>query len=234
MFRILPESRAPRPRRLGGTLASIATHAVLIAAALTAVSKTPSAGAHDAPPAQPPVFIPATRPTPPAPRDGATTGARTAPPERGPVIVFVDVPVIGIPPVDVETPPVPGEPTIGRAGAMGMPPGSSLADEGLGVPDGIVGERETDRPPHVVGGAVSPRYPESLRAAGVTGRVVAQFVVDTLGRAEPGSIDVVEATRPEFAEAVRAVVPRFRFSAGEAGGRKVRTRVQIPFDFTLR
>ena len=41
-------------------------------------------------------------------------------------------------------------------------------------------------------------------------------------------------TRAEFAESVRAALPRFRFSPGEAGGRKVRTRVQIPFDFTLR
>lgn len=54
------------------------------------------------------------------------------------------------------------------------------------------------------------------------------------GRAEPASVQVVDMTRAEFAESVRAALPRFRFSPGEAGGRKVRTRVQIPFDFTLR
>ena len=32
---------------------------------------------------------------------------------------------------------------------------------------------------------------------------------------------------------VRAVLPRYHFSPGEAGGRKVRTMVQLPFEFTL-
>jgi hypothetical protein len=29
------------------------------------------------------------------------------------------------------------------------------------------------------------------------------------------------------------VLPRFRFTSGEAAGRKVRTLVALPFDFTL-
>jgi hypothetical protein len=34
-------------------------------------------------------------------------------------------------------------------------------------------------------------------------------------------------------ESVREALARYRFSVGEAGGRKVRTRVQLPFEFTL-
>ncbi len=93
--------------------------------------------------------------------------------------------------------------------------------------------RALDRAPQMIGLAVQPRYPESLRAAGITGRVVVQFVVDTTGRAEPGSVEVQESPRPEFADAVRAALPRFRFTPGEVNGRKVRTRVQLPFEFSL-
>ena len=67
----------------------------------------------------------------------------------------------------------------------------------------------------------------------MNGRVSLQFVVDTLGHAEMSGLQVVEATDPLFARSVRAMLGRYRFSPGEVGGRKVRTLVQLPFDFTL-
>jgi protein TonB len=85
----------------------------------------------------------------------------------------------------------------------------------------------------VSGRALEPRYPSSLRDAGVQGRVVVQFVVDTLGRAEMAELQVVETPHALFVESVRAALSHYRFSPGEAGGRKVRTRVQVPFDFRL-
>jgi protein TonB len=84
----------------------------------------------------------------------------------------------------------------------------------------------------VVPGAV-PRYPDALRGAGVEGRVVARFVVDTAGRVEPGSVQIVSAAHPAFAEAVRRTLPALRFRAAEAGGRRVRQLVDMPFDFVL-
>ena len=56
----------------------------------------------------------------------------------------------------------------------------------------------------------------------------AQFVVDTTGTAEPSTLEVSSATRSEFVDAVRAALPRFHFVPGEAGGRRVRIRVQVP------
>jgi hypothetical protein len=44
---------------------------------------------------------------------------------------------------------------------------------------------------------------------------------------------VVEASDPQLVQSVRAVLGRYRFSPGEVGGHKVRTLVQLPFDFTL-
>jgi hypothetical protein len=48
-----------------------------------------------------------------------------------------------------------------------------------------------------------------------------------------GRVQIVEASHPLFADAVRGALARYRFSAGEAAGRKVRTMVQMPFEFTL-
>ena len=83
-------------------------------------------------------------------------------------------------------------------------------------------------------GAPAPRYPEMLRAGAVQGRVVARFVVDTLGRVEPPSVEFPEASHLQFAEAVRQVLPRLRFRPAEAGGRRVRQLVQQEFRFALR
>ena len=42
----------------------------------------------------------------------------------------------------------------------------------------------------------APRYPPGLAQAGVTGRVELEYVVDTLGRAEPGSLRAVTQHPP--------------------------------------
>ena len=60
-----------------------------------------------------------------------------------------------------------------------------------------------------------------------------QFVVDTLGRAELGTLQALDGGHPLFVESIRAALASYQFSAGEAGGHAVRTRVQIPFDFML-
>jgi protein TonB len=78
-----------------------------------------------------------------------------------------------------------------------------------------------------------PQYPERLRAAGVTGRVVVRLVVDTLGRVEPASVAIRESAHDLFAQAVRAVIPSLRFVPAEAGGRRVRMLVDLPFEFRL-
>jgi protein TonB len=104
----------------------------------------------------------------------------------------------------------------------------------LGGGDGsALDERDVDRAPRLIGAAQEPRYPAALRESGIQGRVVVQFVVDTLGRAELGELQVVESAHPRFVDAVRDALARYRFSVGEAAGRKVRTRVQLPFEFTL-
>jgi protein TonB len=102
-----------------------------------------------------------------------------------------------------------------------------------GAPEGVLEERYVDRGPRIVGTAIRPAFPTSLRERGVSGRVTVQFVVDTSGKAEMSRLKIVQATDSLFAHSVRAVLSRYRFSPGEVGGSKVRTLVQLPFDFTL-
>jgi protein TonB len=81
--------------------------------------------------------------------------------------------------------------------------------------------------------APRPRYPDQLRAAGVTGRVVARFVVDTTGRVEPTSVVIRESSHELFTRAVRAALTSLRFAPAEVGRRKVRMLVDLPFEFRL-
>ena len=62
----------------------------------------------------------------------------------------------------------------------------------------------------------------------------AEFVVDTSGRVEPGSIRVLRTSHPLFAQAVERVLPLARFVPAEAGSRRVRQLVQQPFAFAMQ
>jgi TonB family protein len=94
-------------------------------------------------------------------------------------------------------------------------------------------EFQVDRPVRPISGVVGPRYPEALRDQRVEGEVLAQWVVDSTGRVEPGSFKVLKATSPEFVAAVRDVVYAMRYQPAEIGGRRVRQVVHQPFQFQL-
>jgi protein TonB len=233
MLNVLLESRAPRTRRVGGTMASTLVHAAIVSGAIALTVPGP----HLATAAPTEVPIPVFRPPPgpPVPSHGPLhprpADTWTA---RRPVIPAIDHVPPEIPPID------PGQVVtarqfdddLGRGIGSGSTSGSPV---GLGGPTGgPIDQRDVDRPPRLVSGSPEPHFPDALRARNQTGRVVVQFVVDTLGRAEQRDVKIVEATDPAFVDAVRAVLPRYRFTPGEAGGRRVRTLVQLPFDFALR
>lgn len=78
---------------------------------------------------------------------------------------------------------------------------------------------------------VADSYPSQMRRSGVAGQAQLQFVVDTAGRVEPESIEVVLASGPAFAVAARNVLPKFEFTPGRAHGQRVRTRVILPIQY---
>jgi protein TonB len=93
-------------------------------------------------------------------------------------------------------------------------------------------EFQVEKPVTALPGA-TPRYPDILRQAGVEGEVLAQFVVDTTGRAEMSSFRVLKASHDLFGTAVKNALPGMRFIPAEVGGRKVRQLVQQPFSFGI-
>jgi protein TonB len=82
-------------------------------------------------------------------------------------------------------------------------------------------------------GGAQPRYPDMLRSANIEGEVLAQFIVDTTGRFEPGSFKVIKSSHDLFTQAVRNALPNMKFYPAEIGGRKVKQLVQQPFTFGL-
>ena len=231
MLNVLLESRAPRARRMGSTAASALLHAALIAGAVALTVPGPVKATSVE--TLTPVYIPP--PSPPA----RPASRRTPQPEDGrvfrqPLPTIAAPPIVSdvLPPIEIGPVLPPDDVVIGGRGVATASPigggGSAIGSGGS-----VVDERLVDRAPRLLGRALEPRYPASLRDAGVQGRVVVQFVVDTLGRAELGELQVIETPHAQFVDAVRAALAHYRFSVGEAGGRRVRTRVQIPFDFTL-
>ncbi|MEO8193751.1 MAG: TonB family protein [Gemmatimonadales bacterium] len=75
-------------------------------------------------------------------------------------------------------------------------------------------------------------YPPALLADGVRGSVAAEFVVDTLGRIEAGSLGIIASTHPLFSEAVRQALEGATYQPALREGKPVRQVVQQPFQFT--
>ena len=230
MLNVLLESKAQHSRRVGGTLTSALVHgAIITGAVLLTIQPPPIINRAPLVERIRPFVI--ERPVEPqvTERPPAHDQTPTLPDQRPP-LPTIDIVPNTIKPVDPNVTPIvtdnirtgpalPGGPAVGPTGPVGPP------TEAIDV-------RLVDKPPRVLR-SENPRFPEALRVRGQNGRIVVQFVVDTLGRAEMSEFTVVDATDAQLADAVRAVLPRFRFTAGEAGGHKVRTMVALPFDFTV-
>jgi len=86
-------------------------------------------------------------------------------------------------------------------------------------------------PAKPVRGNPAPRYPRQPLEAGVVGSVTVTFVVDTAGRCEKKTTQVLRSTSVEFTGAVQAVLPAMRFNPAELQGKRVRQVMQLTFAF---
>jgi TonB family protein len=136
-----------------------------------------------------------------------------------------------IPPVDLSTPWDPGE-WSGRG--LETQVGAPRAGLTTARPTGpaVHSVLEVDDPVTVLV-MPAPAYPQLLRDMGITGRVVAEFVVDTAGWIEPGSWRVVQATHEGFVRAAREAVLRARFHPARVRGVPVRQLVHLPVTFSI-
>lgn len=233
MLRTLLESQPTAPRRAGGTVVSIGAHSAMIALAIAATARATAV------PSAPREIIDPVRFQPPAVQRDIAAPSH-------PHVVDTAVPPwptqVLLPPLHVPTtfPAIDvSRPTTDQRDFTGQPVslGKELccgARSGLSSGGRDIFTTETvDRAAMPRPGNPTPVYPPSLRSADVEGSVVARFVVDTSGRAEPQSITFPEATHPLFAEAVRQSLLRSRYLPARIGSRPVRQLVEQRFAFTL-
>ena len=81
--------------------------------------------------------------------------------------------------------------------------------------------------------SVPPAFPAPLYAEGVRGLVIAEFVVDTAGKVENGTVGIVSSTAPLFTEAVRVALETTSYIPALKNGRAVRQLVHQPFEFSV-
>ncbi|MFI5257462.1 MAG: energy transducer TonB [Gemmatimonadales bacterium] len=232
MLDVLLESHAARPRRLGSAITSALLHgATVVAAVALALPGRVTAPVSAERPDSVITFVLPTQPPPLTGRMRAGPDETPRLPEL-PTLVPPTVTPVNIPPVGDLGPVVDDRIRIGPEARPGSPlaPSDRQLDVGSG---GVVDAGTADRVPRLLGRAIEPRYPSQLRAAGTEGSVVAEFVIDTLGRAELEGLRFPGSTHPLFAASIREALARYRFTPGELGGQKVRTRVQLPFEFRL-
>ena len=235
MFTRLPESNARPQRRVGGAVVSTIVHFVFIALAVRATGLRATPVILDPP--DPPIFVAPVSKLPTQPADSRPTTSSSgstddmpAPPDDFPV-----------PSIDFRVDSIPGpgvaidltrrgdfdsSATMASRGTSG---GSPNVSGGSAFPEHLV-----EKPVIAIPGTATPRYPTMLQSAGVEGDVRAQFIVDTLGRVEQGSVRVLDSTHDLFAAAVRDALDRARFKPAEAGGHKVRQLAEQVFTFSIK
>lgn len=74
-------------------------------------------------------------------------------------------------------------------------------------------------------------FPPPLFAARVAGLVIAEFVVDSAGRIENGTVGIISSTAPLFSDAVRVALESASYVPAIKDGRPVRQLVQQRFEF---
>ena len=230
MLGVLLESRARRQRRTGGAVLSAASHLAIAGVVTAFTARGP--GRPVGP--EKPVVVHVVYPTRPMPTSPATSTAHASVSTSSfvsPRVRQIDVPTItpvGIPVIRATSGVSLDSLLIG--GAHVGPPsrgGGLLADE----PESGGGEwRGNDLIMRIVEQS-KPRYPEPLRQAGISGRVLVRFTVDTLGRVDPATMTVVQSTHEMFANSARVALAGFRFRPAEVNGHRVPALAEMPFEF---
>jgi TonB family protein len=76
-----------------------------------------------------------------------------------------------------------------------------------------------------------PSYPKRAREMAIEGEAVAVFVVDVDGSVR--QIEKIDAPHPIIAEEIRKTLLQWKFKAAQNRGVPVKTRVSVPFTFSL-
>lgn len=223
MFESLPFSRPATRQPLGHAVTAMSVHGALAVAAILGTRQVMEQPAPDGRDIilTPFVADPAPRAQTPASSDPLPVLAAPTAPSLP--TVSVDVPTsvpVGMaapgPVVDLSS-------LIDRTAVLSPTPGGS--GDGGRIGDAVYTQNLVDVPVELLDGP-TPAYPTVLAGAGLAGRVVLEFVVDTLGQVEPASIRMVEGAHPAFEASARAAISAARFRPARAKDHAVRQRVR--------
>src|SRR5947209_3154938 len=226
MFDNLIESKASKQRRAGGAIASTVVHAILITGA---VYGTLHASQELSKPKEEKVeFVQVKKDEPPPPKEQPKPPppdvVMKAPPPKGFQVLTAPIKIPDVlPQIDLNKAVTNEADFTGKGVAGGIAKGVA---GGTPAPAADANqtyfEFQVEKQVSQVPGNPAPRYPDMLRSANVEGEVLAQFVVDTTGRAEMSTFKVLKSTHDLFTNAVKASLPNMKFYAAEVGGKKVR------------
>ena len=233
MFDTLIESKAQKQKRAAGFFWSFVIHTVLISGAVYATYRVGSA--LEKPKAEKVDFVTVKKDEPPPPKQPKPPPevVMKAPPPKGFQVLTAPIKIPDVlPDIDLSKKVTNEADFSGKGQAGGMAKGvvgaSPKPDENQTYFEFQVEKQVSPYP-----GNPAPRYPDMLRSANVEGEVLAQFVVDTTGRADMNSFKVLKSTHDLFTNAVKASLPNMKFYPAEVGGRRVKQLVQMPFQFNL-
>jgi protein TonB len=236
MFDNLIESKAAKQKRAGGAVASAVLHAVLITAAV--MGTLHAAEKAEKPKAEKIDFVTVKKDEPPPPKETPKPPppdvVMKAPPPKGFQVLTAPIKIPDVlPDIDLSKKVTNEEDFTGKGVAGGFAKGVVGGTPQPVNTDQTFFEFQVEKQVQPMPNNPNPRYPDMLRSANVEGEVLAQFVVDTTGRADMSSFKVLKSTHDLFTNAVKSSLPQMKFYPAEVGGRKVKQLVQMPFQFNL-
>lgn len=232
MFDNLLETRPKKEKGAGGAVMSLIVHVSVIGLAVVATANAGMQVAKEI--REEKINLMEVKKPPPPETKPPPEVVHTPPPPKGFQILTapVEIPDV-LPKIDLSKKMTDEADFTGR-GVVG---GTSKGVEG-GVARPLVEtalyEFQVEKVAAWIQGTGAPTYPEALKAAGIEGEVLATFVIDTSGRAQPSTFKVLKSTNKQFEDAVRATLGRMRFLPAEVGGHKVMQHVQQAFQFTVK
>jgi protein TonB len=230
-----------RSRWVGTSLVVHVSAAVLAVMAARVALESPSMAIPDTPVM---LFVPKAPPEPPPPEvkpeSPVPAVVMTEPPPKGfqTVVALTDIPD-AVPPVDLTQRALDPRDFTGRGvegglgtgvvGVAGKVEGRSGGPAAVAIYEASTNDERFS--PATVVSQPAPRYPKHLEAAGLQGRVLVEFVIDTSSRVEPGSVRSLESTHPAFEDVAQVAVLGSLFKPARLSGHPVRqlTRQSVRF-----
>ena len=195
MLNNLIESKAKGQKRIGGQAFSVIAHVVLVIGAVVATAGANIVNEKTKEEKLDFVEVKKDEPKPPEPEKPPPPPdavVQQTPPKGFQLPTApIDIPTV-IPDIDLSKAVTNADDFSGR----GVKGGTSTG-VGNGPPPPVISdqpyfESQVEKPVAQAPGSPGPTYPEMLKSSGVEGTVLAMFVVDTTGRAEPGSLKILK------------------------------------------